>query len=141
MNVEVTRIEPEALDAFYSEHEREALKAHYGFSVIWHDRTYGFAVIDEGRMVAAASLRVAASLGFIERLIVVQQYRREGLGRALLEAMADTANYYNCHKITVTVPHLRAAETFFLACGYSVEAVLPQHTFKMDMAVLRRFLL
>jgi hypothetical protein len=30
---------------------------------------------------------------------------------------------------------------FFLACGYRVEAVLPQHTFKLDVAMVRKFTL
>ena len=34
-----------------------------------------------------------------------------------------------------------AAQKFFLACGYAVEAVIPQHTFKLDVALLRKFLL
>jgi hypothetical protein len=28
-----------------------------------------------------------------------------------------------------------------VACGYHVEAVLPQHTFKLDVAMMRKFLL
>ncbi|MDP9024693.1 MAG: GNAT family N-acetyltransferase [Candidatus Eremiobacteraeota bacterium] len=141
MSVEVERLEPQELASFYREHEREALKSFYQFSVIWHERAYGFAVKGEKDTVAAGTLRVAASLGTIERLVVVPGYRRRGFGRAILDAMAEVANYYNCHKMTIMVPHLRDAQQFFEACGYSVEAILPQHTFKMDMAVLRRFLL
>jgi hypothetical protein len=55
--------------------------------------------------------------------------------------MAEVANYYNCHKMTAMVPHLRGAQRFFEACGYGVEAVLPQHTFKLDMAMMRKYLL
>jgi hypothetical protein len=55
--------------------------------------------------------------------------------------MADVANYYNCHKMTAMVPHGRSAQRFFEACGYGVEAVLPQHTFKLDMAMMRKYLL
>lgn len=97
--------------------------------------------MEEDRIVAAGTLRVAASLGHVERLVVAAGHRRRGLGGALLASMAEVANYYNCHKMTVMVPHLRDAQQFFEARGYSVEAILPQHTFKMDMAVLRRFLL
>ncbi|MEO9170259.1 MAG: GNAT family N-acetyltransferase [Candidatus Aquilonibacter sp.] len=141
MTPEVRRVSPDSLAAFYDEHEREALKAFYQFAVIWLDRSYGFSVMEEDRIVAAGTLRVAASLGHVERLVVAAGHRRRGLGGALLASMAEVANYYNCHKMTVMVPHLRDAQQFFEARGYSVEAILPQHTFKMDMAVLRRFLL
>jgi len=43
--------------------------------------------------------------------------------------------------MTAMVPHLRGAQRFFEACGYGVEAVLPQHTFKLDMAMMRKYLL
>jgi hypothetical protein len=43
--------------------------------------------------------------------------------------------------MSVLVPHKSAAQTFFERCDYKEEAVLPQHTFKLDMAVLRKFLL
>lgn len=135
------RVQPEVLNAFYQEHEREALKTFYEFSVIWHEQSYGFAAMDGERTIAAGTLRVAASLGHVDRVVVDPQYRRQGIGRELLERMADVANYYNCHKMTVLVPHLRSAQRFFEASGYSVEAVLPQHTFKMDMAMMRKFLL
>jgi GNAT superfamily N-acetyltransferase len=139
--VEIVRLQPETLDAFYRAHEREALRAFYEFPVIWHEQSYGFAVVDGDETLAAGTLRVAASLGFVDRLIVAPAHRRKGHGSAILAEMADVANYYNCHKMTVTVPHERSAQKFFEACGYGVEAVLKQHTFKLDMAMMRKYLL
>ena len=141
MSLEIVRLVPEKSDAFFKQHERESLRAFYEFPVIWHEQRYGFAAMDGDLMVAAAVLYVAASLGEIERLVVGDEYRRRGLGRKLVDEMADVANYYNCHKMTVMVPHGRSAEKFFEACGYGVEAVLPQHTFKLDMALMRKYLL
>ena len=141
MSLEYVRPALETLEPFFKSHEREALKAFYDFSVIWHEATYGFAAMDGDRVVAAATLRVYASLGDVQRVVVDPQYRRRGIGRALLERAADVANYYNCHKMTMLVPHQSAAQLFFEACGYHAEAVLPQHTFKLDMAVMRKFLL
>jgi GNAT superfamily N-acetyltransferase len=138
---EIVRPRLDALADFYKRHEREALRAFYEFPVIWHEQSYGFAVVEGDTILAAATLRVAASLGHVERLIVAPEHRRNGIGRQLLAEMADVANYYNCHKMTVAVPHLRGAQAFFEACGYGVEAVLPQHTFKLDMAVMRKYLL
>jgi len=59
----------------------------------------------------------------------------------LLARAEEIANYYNCHKVTLEVPATGAARAFFEACGYKTEAVLPQHTFKKDVAILRKFLL
>ncbi len=141
MPVELVRLQPQALDPFYRAHDREALRAFYEFPVIWHEQSYGFAAVDGEETLAGGTLRVAASLGNIDRLIVAPAHRRSGLGRAILAEMADVANYYNCHKMTAMVPQGRSAQRFFEACGYAVEAVLPQHTFKLDMAMMRKFLL
>jgi GNAT superfamily N-acetyltransferase len=97
--------------------------------------------MEDGEVVAAATLRIADLLGHVERIVVEPQRRRRGIGRALAGQMADAACYYNCHKMTVMVPHRSDACRFFEACGYRVEAVLAQHAFKVDIAVLRKFLL
>ena len=134
-------MQPEAIADFYRQTEREALRAFYNFSVIWHEQTQDFAALEGDRTVGAATIRIAASLGHVERIVVAPDARRGGAGRQLLDASADVANYYNCHKMTAMVPHGSTAQRFFEACGYREEAVLPQHTFKLDMAVLRKFLL
>jgi GNAT superfamily N-acetyltransferase len=138
---EIVRVQTQVLVDFFRDHEREALRSFYEFPVVWHEQAYGFAAVDGEETVAAGSLYVAASLGHVERLIVAPEHRRSGIGRAILAEMADVANYYNCHKMTVMVPHERSAQRFFEACGYGVEAVLPQHTFKLDMAMMRKYLL
>jgi GNAT superfamily N-acetyltransferase len=134
-------VQPEQVMEFVRRTEREALKTFYDFSVIWHEQTHDFAAMDGEETIGVAHIRIAASLAHIERIIVLPERRRAGIGRALLAAAADAANYYNCHKLTALVPHRGAAQTFFERCGYREEAVLPQHTFKLDMAAMRKFLL
>jgi GNAT superfamily N-acetyltransferase len=138
---EVQRVQLDALAEFLKSNEREARGTLYAFPVIWHEARYGFAVTDGGEIAGAGVLQVAASLGHIEWLIVTPSHRLCGVGRALLVAMAEAANYYNCHKMTVLVPHRTGAQAFFEACGYGAEAVLAQHTFKLDMAVMRKYVL
>ena len=86
-------------------------------------------------------MRVCDNLGHIERLIVLPDVRRQGIGRALLESATEIGSYNNCHKLSVQVPHRSSAQRFFEACGFREEAVLPQHAWKKDVAVLRKFLL
>lgn len=121
--------------------EREALKTFYDFSVIWHDQQHDFAAMDGDEVIGVAQIRIAASLAHVDRIVVLSERRRQGVGRALLQSASDVANYYNCHKMTTLVPHHSAAQTFFERCDYREEAVLPQHTFKLDMAAMRKFLL
>ncbi|HTU82529.1 MAG TPA: GNAT family N-acetyltransferase [Candidatus Acidoferrales bacterium] len=141
MQVEIAHVRAGDLDAFYRESEREALKTLYEFTVVWHEETHEFAATDGELTCGGATIRIAASLAHVERVVVAEGRRRCGIGRRLLEAAADVANYYNCHKMTALVPHRSRAQQFLEACGYREEAVLPQHTFKLDVAVLRKFLL
>jgi GNAT superfamily N-acetyltransferase len=139
--VDVVHVQPDAVMEFVRLTEREALKTFYDFSVIWHEQRHDFAAVDGEQTIGVVEIRIAASLAHVERIVVLPERRRAGVGRTLLHAAADTANYYNCHKMSVLVPHKSAAQTFFERCDYKEEAVLPQHTFKLDMAVLRKFLL
>jgi GNAT superfamily N-acetyltransferase len=115
--------------------------------VIWHEQTHEFAALENvadvtaARPIGALTIRIAASLAHVERIAVLPSHRRTGAGRALLASSEDVANYYNCHKMTLLVPAGSEAQDFFQACGYHQEALLPQHTFKLDVAVLRKFLL
>jgi GNAT superfamily N-acetyltransferase len=139
--VEIVRVQAETLDGFYRPREREALSAFYEFPVIRHVQRHGFTATENGETVAAGTLRIEDSLGYVECIIVDPTRRRAGVGRAIEAQMSDVARYYNCHKMTVIVPHQRSAQRFFEGCGYAIEAVLPQHAFKIDSAVLRKFLL
>ena len=141
MPVEIVHVQPEAVMEFVRRTEREALKSFYDFSVIWHEQQHDFAAIDGNEMIGVAQIRIAASLAHVDRIIVLPARRRQGIGRDLLHAASEAANYYNCHKMTALVPHHSAAQTFFERCDYREEAVLPQHTFKLDMAAMRKFLL
>jgi GNAT superfamily N-acetyltransferase len=139
--VEIVHVQPEAVMEFVRRTEREALKTFYDFSVIWHEQQHDFAAMDGDEVIGIAQIRIAASLAHVDRIVVLPQRRRQGVGRALLQSASDVANYYNCHKMTTLVPHHSAAQTFFERCDYREEAVLPQHTFKLDMAAMRKFLL
>lgn len=141
MPVEIVHVQPDAVMEFVRRTEREALKTFYDFSVIWHEQEHDFAAMDGEEMIGVAQIRIAASLAHVDRIIILPQRRRQGVGRALLQSASDVANYYNCHKMTTLVPHHSAAQTFFERCDYREEAVLPQHTFKLDMAAMRKFLL
>ena len=138
---EVERARPGETDAFWSAHERDYRSELWRFRVVWHEQCHDVVARDGGEIVGALALRIAASLAHVDALYVVPAARRRGAGRAMLGRAEELANYYNCHKMTAQVLHEGDGERFLVACGYHVEAVLPQHTFKLDVGVLRKFLL
>ena len=138
---EIASVVPERTVAFRRAHEREALSTFWGFPVVWHEQRHELAGLEGEEVVAAAGIAIAASLARIESLIVARERRLRGIGAALLDEAASLGKYYNCHKLVAEVPARSGAQAFFERCGYRVEAVLPQHTWKLDVAVMRKFLL
>jgi len=139
--VEISGADAATIEEFARQNEREALRALFGFSVVWHEQRHDFTAKDGDAVIGVATIRIAASLAHVERAIVLPARRGGGIGRALLERAAEVANYYNCHKMSALVPRGTPAQTFLEHCGYKEEAVLPQHTFKLDVAAMRKFLL
>jgi len=139
--LEVEPVQPERTAAFRKSHEREALSTEWNFRIVWHEQRHELAALVAGDVVGVLGLRIAASLAHVDSLIVDPPRRRAGIGRRLLERAEILANYYNCHKVTLEAPADLPARAFFEACGYKVEAILPQHTWKLDVAVMRKFLL
>ncbi len=139
--VEIEIVPPERTTAFRLEHEREALSTQWNFPVVWHEQRHEFAATEGGCIVGVLGLRIAASLAHLDSLIVAPEFRRRGIGRRLLARAETFANYYNCHKMTLEAAATSAARDFFEACAYKTEAILPQHTWKLDVAVMRKFLL
>lgn len=138
---ELRRARAEELVEFVRLHERAARSSFFGFPTIWHEESYDVAAFEGDTIVGVARVGVAASLAQIERVIVAPDRRRRGIGRDLVEMLADIANYYNCHKLCAQAVVDSQAEHFYAACGLGREAVLLQHTFKLDIALLRRYLL
>jgi GNAT superfamily N-acetyltransferase len=141
MSLEIERAKPGETDDFWARHDRDWRSELWNFRVVWLEQRHDVVARDGGAIVGALQLRVAASLGNVDALYVEPARRRTGIGRLLLAHAEELANYYNCHKMTAAVFHERPAQRFFEACGYKLDAVLAQHTFKLDVALLRKFLL
>jgi GNAT superfamily N-acetyltransferase len=138
---EIDAAKPGEADAFWAANDRDWRSELWNFRVVWHEQVHDIVVKDAGVIVAGLHVRIAASLAHIEALYVLPAQRKRGWGRRLLERAEALANYYNCHKMTVEVFEDHPAQAFFEHCGYKPEALLKQHTFKLDVAVLRKFML
>jgi GNAT superfamily N-acetyltransferase len=140
-SLEIAVAKPGDASAFWKEHDRAWRSEVWAFKVVWHEQTHDITATVDGAIVGALNVRIAASLAHVEGLYVLPAHRGSGIGRALLARCEEIANYYNCHKVTVAVMNASPALKFYLDSGYHLEAVLPQHTFKLDVAMVRKFLL
>ena len=140
-SLEIAVVQPGAADGFWRAHEREWRSELWGFRVVWHTQMHELTASVDGAVAGVLRTTIAASLAHLEALYVLPAQRRSGIGRALLARCEELANYYNCHKVSAAVLNGSPALRFLEACGYHVEAILPQHTFKLDVAMARKFLL
>ena len=139
--LEIAVAKPGEAAPFWHATERAWRSEVWGFKVVWHEQTHDITATVGGAIVGALNLRIAASLAHVEALYVLPEARGNGTGRALLARCEEIANYYNCHKVSAAVLNASPAQRFFEGSGYHLEAVLPQHTFKLDIAMIRKFLL
>jgi GNAT superfamily N-acetyltransferase len=140
-SLEIAVAKPGDATPFWQANDRAWRGEVWAFKVVWHEQTHDITASVDGAMVGALNVRIAASLAHVEALYVLPGHRGTGIGRALLARCEDISKYYNCHKVSVAVMNASPALKFFLDSGYHLEAVLPQHTFKLDVAMVRKFLL
>jgi GNAT superfamily N-acetyltransferase len=140
-SLEIAVAKPGEAAEFWKTNDRAWRSEVWAFKVVWHEQTHDITATVDGTIVGALHVRIAASLAHVEGLYVLPAHRGNGIGRALLARCEEIANYYNCHKVSVGVMNASPALRFFLDSGYHLEAVLPQHTFKLDVAMVRKFLL
>jgi GNAT superfamily N-acetyltransferase len=140
-SLEIAVAKPDEAAAFWRANDRAWRSEAWAFKVVWHEQSHDIAATVDGAVAGGLNVRIAASLAHVEALFVLPEHRGNGIGRALLVRCEELANYYNCHKVSAAVMNGSGAARFYEACGYHVEAILPQHTFKLDVAMLRKFLL
>jgi ribosomal protein S18 acetylase RimI-like enzyme len=140
-SLEITVAKPGEASPFWQTNDRAWRTEVWAFKIVWHEQTHDITAVVDGVIAGALNLRIAASLAHIEALYVLPEHRGRGIGRALLARSEEISNYYNCHKMTAGVMNASPALKFFEGSGYHVEAILPQHTFKLDVAMVRKFLL
>jgi GNAT superfamily N-acetyltransferase len=63
--------------------------------------------------------RSGRSIGFIENVITDEEYRRQGLGKKLIEMAIAYAKENNCYKVLLqSAMKRKGAHTFYESCGF-----------------------
>jgi len=63
--------------------------------------------------------RRCTPIGFIENIITAADYRRQGIGRKLLEAAVEYAKEHGCYKVTLESNMKRTdAHEFYISVGF-----------------------
>ncbi len=81
------------------------------------------------RLAAACTLITAPNLmrggapyTFLENVVAHSDYRRQGYGRAVIDAAIETAWGKGCHQVMLLTGHQNApAHAFYRACGFTAD--------------------
>lgn len=87
---------------------------------------------EHGEILATALINICEDIAFgtqpfalIDRFIVAQDYRREGIGKSLIDHIEALAAERNCSRIVLSVPAERSqARDFFTAMGFDPDEML-----------------
>lgn len=83
-----------------------------------------FVLEQRGRILGYANLRILAGEGEIQRIAVLPEFRRQGAGRELMEAMVAHARKNQVYAITLEVrAGNEAARNLYESYGFAGEAV------------------
>ncbi len=75
-----------------------------------------FIVYDEDKPIGAARFREVEGKGKVERVCVLKQYRKQGIGRLLMDYIEDYARKQNIKKLVLNAQ--LSALPFYRALGY-----------------------
>jgi GNAT superfamily N-acetyltransferase len=90
-----------------------------------HDIKY-FAAKDKGRIISSCYLAIIPNLtragksnGFIENVITDKNYRKQGIGKKVIEMAIAYGKEHNCYKIILQSSYTRKENhTFYEKCGF-----------------------
>lgn len=107
---------------------------------MWVAKRRALAAYEDGETVGAVVFKMEAGLGKIAQLVVATNYRRRGIGAALLRSVEEVCCQEGCHKISLKTYWNSEAQRFYEEQGYLVEGILRRDLHGVDMCQMCKFL-
>jgi L-asparaginase II/GNAT superfamily N-acetyltransferase len=111
-----------------------------GRSYDWHSEELDLEAREGRRVVGVLRGHVTGGVATVDELIVHHEYRRRGVGSALLGLFEADARERTCHKVSLRTPADSEAETFYRGQGYSREYMLARHHYGYDYVGMAKYM-
>lgn len=111
---------------------------HYGKRVDWKENDFIFKAVESGDIVGTIIGKHESGVVYIDELIVSQDKRGKGIGKALLEQAVNFGKKIGAHKIHLITGKSWEANKFYEALGFQKVADLPNHHFKIDFVIYEK---
>jgi len=100
-----------------------------------------FIVRSEGRIVSVARAKIEFESCYLERMVVDAEFRRKGVGTALVEHVVDYARKNGANKVFLdTSPKLTGSVDFYRRMGFIQSGYLRKHFWGEDVVFLELLL-
>lgn len=123
--------------------KKEWLKAsikHYGKPVDYKEREFVFKAIQNGKIVGVILGKHESGLLYIFDIIVADDKRGQGIGKASMKKAEEFGKKLGAHKIHLMTGKGWEAEKFYLASGFKQICLLPNHHFHKDFVLFEKFI-
>ena len=115
---------------------------HYGTGsdYNYNQKNITLKAVENGKIVGSVQCSHEAGVLYIIYLIVANDKKGQGIGKALMKKAENFGEKLGAHKIHLITGKGWEAEKFYQALGYKQIAILPQHHFKKDFVIYEKFL-
>lgn len=113
---------------------------HYGRRVEWKKKDFIFKATDKGKIVGTLSGRYEPGVVFIKTIIVAEDRRGFGIGKALVDKAKEFGKKFGAHKVWLITGKDWKANKFYKKLGFKKVADLPKHHFKKDFLIYSKFI-
>jgi GNAT superfamily N-acetyltransferase len=104
----------------------------------WEPRLFAFKAVVDGRIAGSVCGHLLAGVVSINRIIVVEAYRRDGVGSSLLAHVEQFAALHKAHKIILFTGADWGSNQFYDSHGYQKIAELPAYYLARDFVILSK---
>jgi len=113
---------------------------HYGKPVQWKEVKFHFKAKNEEKIIATASGKFESGVTFINTLIVNESARKEGVGKMMIEKIAEWTKKLGGHKLWLFTGKNWQANKFYIKLGFKKMTDFPNHYFNQDFVIYSKSL-
>ena len=139
-NVKISKSTEKEISAFSKKAWREEDIEHYGEPVEWIVKKYIFKAAKNGKIIGYIDGKFESGVVYIDTLIVDKNFRKKGVGKALIERVEKYAREMKSHKIYFFTMESWEASKFYKRLGYRKSGDAKKHYLKRDFVIYTKFI-
>lgn len=138
MMIEIKEIPKEKTKFFKKEWEN----FDRSIGIKWEKREVIFGAFQDRKIVGYASIIITGGVCYLHELLVAKEFRRLGIGKALVERVEKYCKSNGCHKITLETSekHEDAVE-MYKKLGFKTNVILKNYKFNLTWYLMSKDLI